>query len=165
MPPVKPIRILMVCTGNICRSPTAEAVLRAMAATAGLGHRVEVDSAGVADYHVGEAPDRRSQAHARRRGYELAALRARQVRPADFHEFDWLLAMDRGHLRELELMAPPSSTARLKLFLDFAAAHAGRDVPDPYYGAAAGFEEVLDLAEAGCQGLLKALFEGPAGPM
>lgn len=161
---MKPIRVLMVCTGNICRSPTAEGVLRAMAATAGLSHRLEVDSAGVTGYHVGDAPDRRSQVHARRRGYELASLRARQVTHADFHEFDWLLAMDRGHLRELKDMAPADATARLALFLDFAPAHAGRDVPDPYYGFADGFERVLDLVEAGCEGLLRTLMNPPTDP-
>jgi protein-tyrosine phosphatase len=154
----------MVCTGNICRSPTAEGVLRAMAAAAGQGHRLEVDSAGVADYHVGQEPDRRSQAHARRRGYELSSLRAREVTPADFHRFDWLLAMDRGHLRELQNMAPPDATARVALLLDFAPTHAGRDVPDPYYGAADGFEKVLDLVEAGCEGLLRRLLDPPADP-
>jgi len=135
-----------------------------MAGAAGVSQLLEVDSAGVADYHVGQAPDRRSQAHARRRGYELASLRAREVAPADFHQFDWLLAMDRGHLRELQDMAPPGATARLGLFLDFAPAHTGRDVPDPYYGGADGFERVLDLVEAGCEGLLHTLLKPPTGP-
>lgn len=159
-----PLRILMVCTGNICRSPTAEGVLRARALAVGHGERVVVASAGVAGYHVGDPPDRRSQAHARRRGYDLASLRARQVAARDFHEFDWLLAMDRGHLRELRDMAPADSPARLALFLDFAPGHAGCDVPDPYYGDAAGFERVLDLVEAGCDGLLDALLQRNTDP-
>ncbi len=153
-----PVRILMVCTGNICRSPTAEGVLRAMAQAAGVGHRLEVDSAGVAGYHVGEPPDRRTQAHARRRGYDLTGLRARQVVEADYQRFDWLLAMDRGHLRELGDRAPPGASTRLALLLDFAdAAVAGRDVPDPYYGGKGDFERVLDLVEAGCAGVLRQL--------
>lgn len=152
-----PIRLLMVCTGNICRSPTAEGVLRAKAAAAGLSHRLHIESAGVAGYHVGEPPDRRSQAHARRRGYDLSCLRARKVRQADFEAFDWLLAMDRGHLNELKLMAPESHAARLGLFLDFAPGHAGRDVPDPYYGGPADFDRVLDLVEAASEGLLERL--------
>jgi protein-tyrosine phosphatase len=161
---MKTVRVLMVCTGNICRSPTAEGVLRVKAAQAGLGERIEVASAGMADYHIGQAPDRRSQAHARRRGYDLACLRARQVCDADFQEFDWLLAMDRGHLRELQDMAPEGAKAQMALLLDFTPDHAGRDVPDPYYGAAEGFERVLDLVEAGCEGLLQALFRRPSSP-
>jgi protein-tyrosine phosphatase len=158
-----PVRVLMVCTGNICRSPTAEGVLRAMARAAGLGERLLVDSAGVAGYHVGEPPDPRSQAHARRRGYELSGLRARQVVEADFERFDWLLAMDRGHLRELRDRAPDGATARLALLLDFAGAGAaGCDVPDPYDGGPDDFERVLDLVEAGCAGVLRQLLG--AGP-
>jgi protein-tyrosine phosphatase len=152
-----PVRVLMVCTGNICRSPTAEAVLRAKAQAAGLADRLHIESAGVAGYHVGEPPDRRSQAHARKRGYDLSCLRARKVRRSDFEAFDWLLAMDRGHLDELELMAPEGHSARLRLFLDFAPGHAGRDVPDPYYGGPADFDRVLDLVEAASEGLLERL--------
>jgi protein-tyrosine phosphatase len=160
----EPIRILMVCTGNICRSPTAEGVLRARALAAGLGHRIAVASAGVAGYHVGDPPDRRSQAHARRRGYDLASLRARQVTEHDFHLHDWLLAMDRGHLRELRDMAPGACRAQTALFLDFVPARRGCDVPDPYYGDGAGFEHVLDLVEAGCDGLLQALLQRNSDP-
>jgi protein-tyrosine phosphatase len=152
-----PVRVLMVCTGNICRSPTAEGVLRAKAAAAGLADRLHIESAGVAGYHVGEPPDRRSQAHARKRGYDLSALRARRVRPADFESFDWLLAMDKGHLRELELLAPAGHSAHLSLFMEFAPGHAGHDVPDPYYGGAADFDRVLDLVEAASEGLLERL--------
>jgi protein-tyrosine phosphatase len=153
----EPIRVLMVCTGNICRSPTAEAVLRAKARAAGMGGRIEVASAGVSNYHVGEAPDRRTQAHARLRGYDLSALRARQVQARDFYRFDWMLAMDGGHLRQLLAQAPPERLAQLRLFLDFAEGHAGQDVPDPYYGGVAGFEQVLDLVEAASEGFLRHL--------
>ncbi|WP_247661130.1 low molecular weight protein-tyrosine-phosphatase [Ideonella alba] len=148
------VRVLMVCTGNICRSPTAEGVLRALAAQAGWRQRLEVDSAGTTAYHVGEPPDERSQAHALRRGYDLSAQRARQVQDEDFRRFDWILAMDRGHLRELRDRAPVLVHDRIRLLLDFAPGLAGRDVPDPYYGGATGFEQVLDLVEEGCRGFL-----------
>lgn len=151
---MKTTRILMICTGNICRSPTAEAVLRRLAEQAGVAHRIEVDSAGTTGYHVGEAPDRRSQQHAARRGYDLSGLRARQVQAADFEAFDWLIALDRGHLAELQAVAPAQAGARIALLMDFADDPQGGEVPDPYYGGAAGFEDVLDRVEAGCRGLL-----------
>ena len=141
--------VLFVCTGNICRSPTAEAVLRHLAAKEGI--ELHIASAGIGDWHVGAAPDDRAQHHARKRGYDLSALRARQVTPRDFDEFDLVLAMDRGHLRALERMAPPALRHKLRLFV------AGRDVPDPYYGGAEGFEQVLDLVEAACRDLLREL--------
>lgn len=153
----RPVRVLMVCTGNICRSPTAEAVLRHLAEQAGVANRIEVDSAGTTDYHVGEPPDRRSQQHARRRGFDLSALRARQVQAADFEAFDWLIAMDRGHLAELQAEAPAQGRARMALLMDFADDPRGGEVPDPYYGGAAGFDDVLDRVEAGCRGLLARL--------
>lgn len=140
------MRILFVCTGNICRSPTAEGVLRARAAARGLDG-LKVDSAGTHGYHVGEPPDRRSIEAAARRGYDLSGLRARRLRPSDYDDFDLLLAMDRGHLRTLRDGSPSGEHSRLRLFLE-------RDVPDPYYGAAGGFEEVLDLIESGCDRLL-----------
>ncbi|MBQ0958656.1 low molecular weight phosphotyrosine protein phosphatase [Ideonella sp. 4Y11] len=152
-----PVRVLMVCTGNICRSPTAEGVLRHLAQQAGWGRRLEVDSAGTTGYHLGEPPDERSQAHALRRGYDLSAQRARQVADEDFRRFDWILAMDRGHLRELRERAPVLVHDRIRLLLDFAPGLDGRDVPDPYYGGATGFEQVLDLVEQGCRGFLAEL--------
>lgn len=147
--------VLFVCTGNICRSPTAEGMFRHAVARAGLAERVRIDSAGTHGYHVGEPPDRRSVAAAKARGVDLSALRARRVEAADFHRFDLLLAMDRGHLSHLARMGPPGSAGRLQLFLDFAPPPwRGRDVPDPYYGQAGHFEEVLDLVAAGTEGLL-----------
>lgn len=153
-----PVRVLMVCTGNICRSPTAEAVLRTQARRRGWGDdRLVVDSAGIEAYHVGAPPDARSQEHAARRGYELGALRARQVQARDFEAFDWLLAMDRWHLAALKRRCPPAYQGRLRLLLDFAAEQHEHEVPDPYYGDVADFEQVLDLVEAGCDGLLRRL--------
>ena len=141
--------VLFVCTGNICRSPTAEGVLRHLAEKEGIELRIE--SAGTGDWHVGSPPDERAQKHAKGRGYDLSAQRARQVRPSDFEEFDLILAMDRGHLRALERMAPPEARHKLRLFI------ADRDVPDPYYGGPHGFEHVLDLVEAACHDLLREL--------
>jgi protein-tyrosine phosphatase len=141
--------ILFVCTGNICRSPTAEAVLRHLAARESINLRVE--SAGLGDWHVGDPPDERAQHHARNRGYDLSAQRARQVRPRDFDDFELILAMDGGHLRALLGMAPPRHRAKIRLFA------ADRDVPDPYYGGPDGFERVLDLVEAQCASLLAEL--------
>jgi len=138
--------VLFVCTGNICRSPTAEGVLRRLAQDASIELRVE--SAGTHDYHVGNAPDRRAQEHARRRGYDLSAQRARQVRKRDFEEFDLIVAMDRGHLEILQDNCPPQHQGKLRMLVR------GHDVPDPYYGGAEGFEQVLDMVEAACLGLL-----------
>lgn len=141
------VAILVVCTGNICRSPTGEGVLRHLAQRRGLGSGVRVASAGTHDYHVGEGPDPRAVRHAALRGYDLAALRASQVSREDFHAYDYMLAMDRGHLRILRAMAPKDSSARLGLFLDASARWKGADVPDPYYGGAEEFERVLDMVE------------------
>jgi len=140
-------QVLIVCTGNICRSPTAEGVLRAAIERRGLADRVLVASAGTHDYHVGEAPDARSVRHAKRRGYDLSALRASQVAREDFDRFDYILAMDRGHLRILRTIAPADARAKLGLFLEPSARWKGEDVPDPYYGGPEGFEEVLDMVE------------------
>ena len=147
------MRILFVCLGNICRSPTAEGVLRTLAAREAPELALQVDSAGTAAYHVGEPPDPRARQAAARRGYDLAALRARIVEPGDFERFDLILAMDRDNLQVLRQRAPPAAHERLRLFLEFAP-EGPEDVPDPYYGGPNGFEEVLDLVEAATRGLL-----------
>ena len=136
------LRVLAVCLGNICRSPTAEAVLRHKLAAAGLDGHVEVDSAGTGGWHVGEPPDPRSQHHAARRGYDLSPLRARRVAEEDFHRFDLILAMDHDNLADLQRLAPDGvRRAELRLFAEI-------EVPDPYLSGPAGFERVLDLVEA-----------------
>jgi len=151
-------RILFVCMGNICRSPTAEGVFRAMAEAAGVA--VEVDSAGTGGWHVGEAPDRRATAAAAQRGVDLSRQRARQARAADFHEFDHILAMDHDNLADLQAIMPRDARAELRLFLDYAPDQPVRAVPDPYYGGPQGFERVLDLIEAASAGLLERLRAG-----
>lgn len=148
-------RILFFCMGNICRSPTAEGVMRAKLAAAGID--VEVDSAGTHGYHVGEPPDGRSQQHAAQRGYDLSALRARKLVAEDFTRFDLVLAMDEDNLALAERLCPPAQRQRLKLLLDYAPDAGKRHVPDPYYGGEAGFEAVLDLVEAACDGLINGL--------
>jgi protein-tyrosine phosphatase len=152
------MRILCVCLGNICRSPTAEGVLRTLAARDFPDLGLEIDSAGTADYHVGEPPDRRTVSAARRRGYDLAGLRARQVQPDDFRRFDYILAMDRSNLSELTSRRMVGATAQLALFMSFATDHGDyEEVPDPYYGGVEDFERVLDLCEAAARGLLAKL--------
>ncbi len=147
------MKILMVCTGNICRSPTAEGVLRDFVKRNSLEKSVQVDSAGTHDYHVGEPPDRRATAHARKRGYDISGLRARQVARRDFEEFDLLLAMDRGHLEILQRLSPPQHRGKLKLFLEYSGL-AEKEVPDPYYGVPEEFEQVLNMVEAASSGLI-----------
>jgi len=142
-------RVLFVCTGNICRSPTAEGVFRALVRKAGLEDRIETDSAGTHAYHVGDPPDERAVRAARRRGWDISALRARKVEAEDFETFDLILALDRGHLRLLERMRPKGSRAEVRLFLSD-----GRDVPDPYYGGPADFDHALDLIEEGAREVL-----------
>jgi protein-tyrosine phosphatase len=141
------IGVLVVCTGNICRSPTGEGVLRHRAQARGLADRLEIRSAGTHDYHVGERPDARSMKHALRRGYDLSAQRAMLLAREHFAQFDYILAMDRGHLRIVKQMAPAGARARPGLFLDASARWHGHDVPDPYYGGPEGFELVLDMVE------------------
>lgn len=151
------MRILFVCTGNICRSPTAEGVLKQKLQARAMGH-VQVDSAGTHGYHVGEAPDSRARDKAAGRGYDLTDQTARRISRDDFERFDWIVAMDRGHLRQLQRLCPPQYQDRLHLFRDFIGGrHAGQDIPDPYYGALDGFEEVLDLVELGCDAMLDRL--------
>lgn len=149
--------ILFVCLGNICRSPTAEGVLRAIAARDFPGVKLDTDSAGTANYHVGEPPDRRTIAAARRRGYDLSGLRARLIQPDDFTRFKHVLAMDRANLAELERLMPKGATAKLALFLEVAPVADTLEVPDPYYGGVEDFERVLDLCEMGARGLLARL--------
>jgi protein-tyrosine phosphatase len=150
-------RILFVCAGNICRSPAAEVVFRTLVLQADLGDSVEVDSAGTHGYHVGEAPDPRMQKAAARRGFDLSALRSRQIRGADFDDFDLILALDRDCLARLVKQCPADRFDRLGLVMDYAAKFPGDDVPDPYYGGASGFDRVLDLVEDASAGLLVAL--------
>jgi protein-tyrosine phosphatase len=154
------MKVLFVCLGNICRSPTAEGVVRVLAAREAPDLAIEVDSAGTAAYHVGAAPDPRTRAAAARRGYDLEALRARVVEPGDFTRFDLILAMDADNLRVLRRRAPAAAHERLRLFMEFAPQAATSEVPDPYYGGANGFEEVLDLVEAAARGLLAHLRQG-----
>jgi protein-tyrosine phosphatase len=148
------LRVLFICLGNICRSPTAEGVLRALAAREAPELPLEIDSAGTAGYHVGEPPDPRARHAAARRGYDLSELRARVVEPGDFERFDLILAMDQDNLRVLRRRAPAHVHQRLRLFLEFAPDSGTDDVPDPYYGGTKGFEEVLDLVESAARGLL-----------
>jgi len=152
------MRVLFVCLGNICRSPTAEGVMRAVVAGRGLDGAVEVDSAGTGPWHAGEPADERMRRAAGRRGYELGS-RARQVHPEDFDRFDLIIAMDRENLADLRALAPPGRD-NLHLFSDFLPPGSPRDVPDPYYGGERGFEEVLDLVEAGCPKILDRLLAG-----
>lgn len=148
-------RVLFVCLGNICRSPTAHGVFESLVRERGMADVIAVDSCGTGDWHVGSAPDRRAARAARLRGYDLSRLRARQVRVADFDRFDYILAMDRSNLADLEAMRPSSHRGHLGLFLAFASGVAESEVPDPYYGGEGGFDHVLDLVELASEGLLQ----------
>jgi len=141
--------------GNICRSPTAEVVFRHYVERAGLSENIVIDSAGTHDYHIGSSVDSRTQKAAQQRGYDMGNLRGRQVEAADFRRFDYVLAMDHGNLAILRNLAPRDGNAQPRLFLEYARYHAEREVPDPYYGGADGFERVLDMAEDAAQGLLQ----------
>lgn len=154
-------RVLFVCLGNICRSPTAHGVFESLLASHPLAAEVEVDSCGTGAWHVGEAPDERAVAEAARRGYRLDHLRARQFRPEDFERFDYILAMDEDNLASLEALHPEDYRGHLGLFLEFAPDSGRREVPDPYYGGAGGFSEVLDLIESASNGLLRMLEDAP----
>ncbi len=153
----KSIGVLFCCMGNICRSPTAEGVFRRHVVSAGLENRIRIDSAGTHAYHVGRAPDLRSQAAAAVRGYELGNIRARQIVQQDFAEFGYILAMDKGNLAELKRVVPREYRAKPGLFMNYGVRQAGSEVPDPYYGDLESFEQVLDMVEDGCAGLLSAI--------
>lgn len=146
--------VLLCCMGNICRSPTAQGVLRDAADRAGLGEHLRIDSAGTVGSHAGEPPDPRAQRHALRRGVDIGAQRARQVQARDFEEFDLVVAMDRDNLAWLRTACPPAQQHKLRLMMSFAPRAATDEVPDPYYGGAEGFERVFDLLELACAGLL-----------
>src|SRR5574343_43217 len=150
-------RVLLVCMGNICRSPTAEGVLRHFIKINNLGDKVEVDSAGTHGYHVGEAPDSRTQRAASARGYNLSQLRARKVARQDLDYFDLILAMDKSNLDNLRRMASPEQQEKIRLFMDFARNFDDEEVPDPYYGLGHGFDLVLDMVEDASQGLVEAI--------
>ncbi|MDQ2639567.1 MAG: low molecular weight phosphotyrosine protein phosphatase [Pseudomonadota bacterium] len=154
------MRILFVCLGNICRSPTVEGVARHLAVREAPHLALQFDSAGTAGYHIGDPPDPRSQRAALDRGYDISALRARQVEPADFQRFDLLLAMDEDNLRDLKAIAPGGTAQRAQLFLSGCTEAGCIAVPDPYYGDGSGFERVLDLAEMGVRTLLRSVEAG-----
>jgi protein-tyrosine phosphatase len=154
-------RILFICMGNICRSPTAEGVFRHVLMTDAPDLQIEIDSAGTHDYHVGAPPDSRAIAAARRRGIDLSSLRARMVAAEDFALYDLILAMDEDNLRELRRRAPAVHHERIRLMMEFAPDAPSRFVPDPYYGGAQGFEDVLDLLEEAARGLLAELRSMP----
>lgn len=155
--------VLFVCTGNICRSPTAEGVFRRLVEDAGTPQRFLIDSAGTHDYHSGNVPDPRAQAAALERGYDLSGLRARRFGIDDFLRFDYLVCMDRDNIGAVERQRPPGATNWVGLLLDFAPGMEGTEVPDPYYGGPAGFNRVLDLIEVGARALLAHLTLGRAG--
>ncbi|QIL83843.1 low molecular weight phosphotyrosine protein phosphatase [Diaphorobacter sp. HDW4A] len=147
----------MVCMGNICRSPTAHGVFERLVRDAKLANSIEVDSAGTHSYHVGEPPDKRSQAHAAKRGYDLSAQRARKLVARDFNEFDLVLVMDENNEHAAHSLCPPIQRHRLMRLTDFCTRFDDQEVPDPYYGGSGGFEHVLDLVEDACEGVLGAI--------
>ena len=148
------VRVLFVCMGNICRSPTAEGVFRKQVEAAGLAGQIEIDSAGTHAYHVGEPPDARAQAAARLRGVDLSLLRGRQAVAEDIRRFDYVLAMDEDNQENLLSICPGGLEDKVELFMEYASGHP-REVPDPYFGGAAGFDRVLDMIEAASEGLLE----------
>jgi len=155
------IRVLFVCTGNICRSPTAEAVFRHMVESQNLSHAIEADSCGITDFHEGEPADSRSRETAESHGFDMSGLRARRLLAIDYERFDYLLAMDGSHLREIldrgKRLKADLDPARACLFMDFAPHMKLRDVPDPYYGGDDGFERVLEMIEAASRGLIETI--------
>jgi protein-tyrosine phosphatase len=153
-------RILFVCTGNICRSPTAEGVFRHLVAEAGLADRIATDSVGLEGWHVGNPPDPRSTRAAAGRGIDISDLRARKLAPEDFDRFDLLLAMDEGHHRDMLRRATSAQRDRVRMFMEAAAGHPAPPVPDPYYGGPDGFEAVLGMIEDGARAWLRELKRG-----
>ena len=149
------IKVLFVCMGNICRSPTAHGIFLALVKQEGLEHLIEVDSAGTHAYHIGNPPDHRAQACALKRGVDLSNLRARRIEKSDFEKYDYVLAMDNENYDYLDVPCPDCHKGKLKLLMDFAPHLNQREVPDPYYGGTSGFERVLDMVEAAARGLLK----------
>ena len=153
------IRVLFVCLGNICRSPTAEGVFTSLVEAQGLDERIAADSAGTHGYNIGKAPDPRAQEVAAARGIDLSGMRARKIHRADFTKFDLLLAMDRANIDHMASLAPKGGEDRLGLLVDYAPKLGIDEVPDPYYGGRDGFEEVFDIVEAGTRGLLAAIID------
>ena len=153
------VKVLFVCLGNICRSPTAEGVFRQAVERAGLGTEFEIDSAGTHAYHIGEPPDSRAQEAAARRGVDLSGLRGRRASTEDIREFDYVLAMDQENFENLQAICPPEYSGRVQLFMEFAAGRAEREVPDPYFGGGGGFDRVLDMIEDASEGLLRHIRE------
>ena len=149
------IRVLFVCLGNICRSPTAEGVFRKLVTEAGLQEHIEIDSAGTHAYHIGSPPDPRAMAAARLRGIDLSTLRGRQATGRDIERFDFVLAMDRENYEHLLAICPPGLERKIELFMRYAADRLEDEVPDPYFGGSSGFDRVLDMIEAAAQGLLE----------
>jgi protein-tyrosine phosphatase len=158
-------RLLFVCLGNICRSPMAEGVFRRVAAEESVLDRFEIDSAGLGNWHVGQAPDTRAQHAARTRGIDISGQSARQVTRADYARFDLLLAMDSANFDELMQLAPRAERHKIRQFLDFAPHVAARDVPDPFFGGSEGFDHALNLIEAAARGLLTELLSDEARPV
>jgi len=150
-------KILFVCTGNICRSPSAEAVLKHLIRQNNCEDRFEIASAGTHGYHVGDPPDPRAVQQAARRGIDMTGIRAQKVKPSDFDVYDLIIAMDREHMRFLQEMKPFSSKASLRLFTDFMKSPASEDIPDPYYGDEKEFAAVLDMLEEGCAAMVRSL--------
>ncbi|SAK91632.1 protein tyrosine phosphatase [Caballeronia temeraria] len=151
------IAVCFVCLGNICRSPSAEAVMRDLVERAKLADRIVIDSAGTGDWHIGEPPDERAQKAAKKRGYDLSTLRGRQVAAADFARFDLFIVMDDANAAALTAVCPPEHRDKIRLLMEFATRDDSRVVVDPYFGGDEGFEKVLDQCEDACEGLLKAL--------
>lgn len=151
------VSVIFVCLGNICRSPTAEAVFRQLVVNEGLQHHVHIDSAGTHAYHVNEPPDQRAQAAAARRGIDMSALRGRRATDSDLERFDYVLAMDSENYHNLMLISDDTNRHKIRLFMDFAPGRPEDEVPDPYYGGPGGFDNVLDMVEEAAQGLLQEL--------